>query len=245
VRFLSSSPSLANEDRLIIHFHGGGFICQTSFAHQNYTRQWALDQRLCPVLSVDYRLAPESRYPGAADDCFAVYKWVVENEAEVRQRLGYYPKTILLGGDSAGGNLSAAVCIKAIQEKFRRPDGLLLVYPASSINFAKFTPSSLLCQIDRLVPTGFLLTCGMSYVPDPANPEPMETDPVLCPAVANDDILLQFPPTRFMLGGHDPLLDDSIRLAAKLERLNRDVKVRIYEEMGHGFLSFDSPRKFH
>eukprot|EP00475_Leptophrys_vorax_P039697 TRINITY_DN7207_c0_g1_i2.p1 TRINITY_DN7207_c0_g1~~TRINITY_DN7207_c0_g1_i2.p1 ORF type:complete len:607 (+),score=147.22 TRINITY_DN7207_c0_g1_i2:293-2113(+) len=240
VRFLSSSAINSNRSRLVIHFHGGGFVCQTSFSHQNYTRQWALDPQLdSPVLSVDYRLAPDTRYPGAPDDCFAVYRWVVENEDQVRQRLGYYPKTILLAGDSAGGNLAAAVCIKAIQQEMRKPDGLLLAYPALSISL-KFTPSSLLCQVDRLVPTGFLLVCALSYVPDPANQGLSESDPVLCPVVADENILVQFPPTRFQVGCQDPLLDASVRLASKLHQLNRDVKLKLYEELGHGFLSFDS-----
>jgi acetyl esterase/lipase len=243
VRFLSRSVSNENEDSLIIHFHGGGFMTQTSFAHQMYTRQWALDQRLCPVLSVDYRLAPDHRYPAAPDDCFAVFKWVVENEEEVRQKLGYHPKKIFLGGDSAGGTLSGSVCIRAILENFKKPDGLLLVYPATTVDFAKFTPSSLLSQVDRLVPTGFIITCGLTYAADPSDKSKYDTDPVLCLDAAGDDILSQFPPTRFMLGAMDPLIDGSIRMAAKLERLGKNVKARVYEEHGHGFLSFDSPRK--
>jgi hypothetical protein len=75
---------------LVIHFHGGGFIGQTSFFHQTYTRQWANSIGV-PILSVDYRLAPEHHFPAAVEDCWSVYQWARNNFA---RKYGYEPERI-------------------------------------------------------------------------------------------------------------------------------------------------------
>ena len=65
----------------IIHFHGGGFVCQDSSAHQNYTRKWAI-QLGVPVFSVDYRLAPKDPFPAPVNDCYQAYVWLVTQAKE-------------------------------------------------------------------------------------------------------------------------------------------------------------------
>jgi acetyl esterase/lipase len=199
VRFLASKYIDPGCESIILHLHGGGFICQTSFSHQNYTRQWARDEKLkSPVLSVDYRLAPDYRYPIPLNDCLSVYKWLVENEDEVRSKLGLKISKIVIAGDSAGGNLAAAIAVHCIMNGYRKPDGLLLAYPALQIAI-KFTPSNLMSQKDLLVPVGFLLTCALSYIPDPRKLDDTLKDPCLCPAVSSDDILQEFPVQEFSL----------------------------------------------
>jgi acetyl esterase/lipase len=243
VRFLASKHIDPGCDSIILHLHGGGFICQTSFSHQNYTRQWARDQDVnAPVLSVDYRLAPDYRYPIPLNDCLSVYKWLVENHDEVYSRIGLRFSKIVIAGDSAGGNLAAAIAVHCILNKYRKPDGLLLAYPALQIAI-RFSPSNLMSQKDRLVPVRFLINCALSYIPDPYNMDDTLRDPCLCPAVSSDDVLGEFPTTRILVGDQDPLADESVRLAYRLNCLKRNVKIKVYKGLGHGFLSFDSPRK--
>ena len=90
---------------IIIHIHGGGFVTMSSDHHQTYTRQWVKDIGI-PVFMISYRLSPECRYPGALDDCWQAYNWIVEY---CKDALGIEPEKIFLSGDSAGGNLVVAL----------------------------------------------------------------------------------------------------------------------------------------
>ena len=112
-------------DSIIIHYHGGGFVAMSSKSHQHYTRQWANTTGF-PVFSVDYRLAPEAKYPDQLDDAWQAYVWIV---TQAEEQLAITPRHIILAGDSAGGNLCLVVCLRAIQTHFRLPDGLCLAYP--------------------------------------------------------------------------------------------------------------------
>lgn len=234
-RFIACDKNSMNKECLVIHFHGGGFIGQTSYAHQTYTRQWANLTKL-PILSVDYRLAPKHPYPAAVFDCWAVYKWAWEHGSEF---FGFTPRQIILTGDSAGGNLATSITAKSIMENFPRPKGLFIAYPALALENT-FSPSTMLANADRLVPPGFLLTCRDAYVPHGIE---ISKEPLMCPLYLDDEILVKFPPTRIAVGELDPLADQSVRMTNRLHGLGKDVHLKIYEAFGHGFLSFDSPRK--
>lgn len=231
VRYLSSSPE-NHESSLILHFHGGGFICHTSFSHQTYTRQWANETGV-PVLSIDYRTAPESQFPAALDDAWSVYLWLVQGDT--KYQLGYTPERIVIAGDSAGGNLAVAVTIRAIERGVKAPYGLQLMYPALSLE-RTFSPSLLLTLKDRLVPVGFIETCRLAYVPLGADMR----DPMISPLFVSDNVLKSFPPTNLMVGSLDPLMDQSIVFAHRLECVGVKYSLSIYEGMLHGFLNLDS-----
>jgi hormone-sensitive lipase len=98
-----------------------------------------------PVFSVDYRLAPKDQFPAALNDVWQVYHWLI-NQAE--SQMGIKPEKIVLIGDSAGGNLVAAVTNMAIERGFRIPDGLVMCYPALCLSKVRFTPSVLLAVDD-------------------------------------------------------------------------------------------------
>ncbi|XP_037120479.1 lipase, hormone-sensitive a [Syngnathus acus] len=142
---------------LLIHFHGGGFVAQTSKSHENYLRSWS--KRLnVPVLSVDYSLSPEAPFPRALEECFYAYCWALKN----CRLLGSTAELVCLAGDSAGGNLCITVSMKAMTCGIRVPDGIMAAYPATLLT-TDASPSRLLTLIDPLLPFGALSKCLNAY----------------------------------------------------------------------------------
>lgn len=206
----------------------------SSFSHENYTRRWSKKLRT-PILSVDYRLAPDYVFPVPFNDSYRAYLWAI---SQVEEQLGYTPKKVILVGDSAGGNHAAAVTIKAIMDKKRIPDGLLLAYPAADLR-RKFSPSMLVAFSDRLLPYVFAEACMAAYLgPDKEQAHILAQNPLVSPNMASSEILKQFPPTRIVVGDKDPIMDQSISFGHHLAREGVDVKIKIYPGMPHGFLSF-------
>ena len=243
-----SSPLLSNllqtpsedvdgNDVLLIHFHGGGFIALSSFSHENYTRIWARDVKGLTILSADYRLAPDFSFPYAFNDAYRTYKYAVET---CERNFGFKPRKILLAGDSAGGNLACSVTVRAIQDNYRVPDGILLIYPVVDMR-RKFSPSLMWSVNDRIVPFVFLECCMNAYLGAPEQAKITSLDTRCSPALAGDDILKRMPPTRIVVGDCDPLMDQSIRFAHHLARLKVDVQCKIFQAMPHGFCSFIWP----
>uniref|UniRef100_A0A1X7TZZ6 Hormone-sensitive lipase n=1 Tax=Amphimedon queenslandica TaxID=400682 RepID=A0A1X7TZZ6_AMPQE len=150
-------PTVPPSTGLIIHFHGGGFVAQSSKSHEFYLRWWSKELD-CPILSVDYSLAPEAPYPRAVDECIFVYAWALNNLAF----LGTTGERIILAGDSAGGYFSIVTAMKAKQLKLRLPDQVFAYYPATLISSA-VSPSRFLSLMDPLLPIGILLSCLQAY----------------------------------------------------------------------------------
>jgi len=128
--------SLSRCSRLILHFPGGGFVAQTPHHHSDYLSYWAnlLD---LPVLSVNYRKAPAHPFPDGLNDCFEVYKQLIVSNGKCigmnsdhRDGDGTEKIQIALVGDSAGGNLAAAVTLKSIVDSISLPIGVHLIYPS-------------------------------------------------------------------------------------------------------------------
>ena len=225
-------PNVLECEKLILHIHGGGFISMTSRSHQNYTRRWAVDVG-CPVVSVDYRLAPDAPYPAALDDVWQTYMWLREN---AEKELGLGTKKIVIAGDSAGGNLAIGCVVKALMEGVQPPDGLFLAYPALSLSITRFTPSFLYALDDLILHHTFLKLCLKSYVADPSlRPD---IDPFLSPIVLSPGLLSKFPPVRIIVGSKDPLHDDCWRLTESLQQAGANVKLVVFEGFTHGALNF-------
>lgn len=108
----------------LVYFHGGAFALQSAPCHKKLSCSYALNTP-CKVVSVDYRLLPENTFPIGLEDCFAAYRWVLENAAQ----LGISPNRIAVGGDSAGGALSAGVCLLARDRGIPVPCFQMLIYP--------------------------------------------------------------------------------------------------------------------
>lgn len=206
----------------LVYFHGGGWVIGDLDSHDGLCRRLA-HLVGCRVFSVDYRLAPEHRFPTAADDCDAAYSWVLENAAE----LGVDPARLAAGGDSAGGNLTAVLCVRRKAHGLPLPRVQLLIYPVT--DFAFDTESYEQCS------NGFFLSRGMMewfrghYVPDEAD----WTNPLASPLRADD--LSGHPPAVLATAGFDPLRDEGAAYGDKLRAAGVEVESREYSSMIHGF----------
>ncbi|KAM5297843.1 hormone-sensitive lipase isoform 1-T1 [Glossophaga mutica] len=155
---LRSRPQQASRSpSLVVHFHGGGFVAQTSKSHEPYLKTWAQELGV-PILSIDYSLAPEAPFPRALEECFYAYCWAIKHCA----LLGSTGERICLAGDSAGGNLCFTVSLRAAAYGVRVPDGIMAAYPATMLQ-STASPSRLLSLMDPLLPLSVLTKCVSAY----------------------------------------------------------------------------------
>ena len=204
---------------LLIWFHGGGWVIGSpdlSLAETDRLASLADTQ----VLSLDYRMAPEHAFPAAYDDAVASVAWAIEHADE----LGIDPTRISVGGDSAGGNLAAAV-----GQHYRAVlRGQLLVYPA--VDLARESDAS------KLYADGYLLnTPTMSWFAEQYIGDQDRTDVRVSPLRASDDVIAALPPTHVVVAEFDPLRDDGFDYAKRLEANGVRVTVDHHADQRHGF----------
>ena len=216
------APSRERPLPALVYFHGGGWVIGNLRTHDAVCRALTNSAR-CITVSVDYRLAPEHRFPAALEDCYAAANWVAENA----DRLGVDPARVAVGGDSAGGNLAACVALMARERRAPSLVFQLLVYPVT--DDAMDTPSY------QAFAEGFFLTrpdmewFWNHYAPDKADRESR----FACPAKATD--LRGLPPAMIITAEFDPLRDEGERYAARLSAAGVPVTLRRYDGMVHGF----------
>lgn len=206
---------------VIAYWHGGGFVVADLDVYDASPRALA-DEADAIVVSLDYRRAPENKFPAAHDDAFAGYQWVVKNAAS----FGGDPKRIAVAGESAGGNLAANVSILARDKNVALPVHQLLVYPVaqtdthteSYVEWANAKP------LDKASMEWFV----KHYTSKPAD----LADARLNLVSAKLDRL---PPTTIVLAEIDPLRSDGEMLAEKLKAAGVDVTTKTYEGVTHEF----------
>jgi acetyl esterase len=209
---------------LLLYFHGGGFVVGDLETHDNVCRFLAR-QAGVRVLAVDYRLAPEHRFPAAIEDALAAFRFAVEHAAE----LGIDPARVAVGGDSAGGNLAAGVARLASGGEDSAPALQLLFYPW--LDLARKRDSY------RLFGDGFYLTEAdldwykHHYVAD----ERDALDPRCSPLIAED--LAGVAPAYIATAGFDPLRDEGEEYAARLRAAGVRVALRRHAGLIHGFVN--------
>lgn len=207
---------------LLVFLHGGGWVVCDLDTHDACCRFLARQAEL-NVLSVGYRLAPEHRFPAAVDDCFAAFRWAAENAA----RLGSDSSRVAVGGDSAGGNLSAVIAQLAARGAGPQPALQLLLYPVTDLSTKHASY--------RLFSKGFFLTEQQMdwyrghYLPD----EAAALDPRASPLLASD--VSGLAPAHIVTAGFDPLRDEGERYARRLEAAGVPVTLRRYDGLIHGF----------
>jgi acetyl esterase len=210
---------------VVAFFHGGGWVIMGIDTHDGICRRLA-DASGAIVVSVEYRLAPEHRYPAALDDCFAATQWLAEHAAEV----GGDPTRLAVAGDSAGGNLAATVALRA-RVNGPRLAAQLLVYPVCDA--ARDTDSY------RDNSEGYLLTeRDMAWFWDCyLGPEGDPADPFASPSRAAD--LAGLPPALVVTAEYDPLRDEGEAYARHLDGFDVPVELHRFDGMIHGFLGME------
>ena len=208
----------------LVYFHGGGWVIGDLDSHDSICRHLANAAR-CAVFSVDYRLAPEHKFPAAVEDCFAATSWVATEAAA----LAIDRERIAVGGDSAGGNLAAVVSLLARDRGTPRLSYQLLLYPAAEASMAH--PS-----IARFA-EGFLLTRATMqwfydcYLRSPADIEDWRASPLRAADLSG------VVPALVLTAGFDPLCDEGEAYARRLQEHGVAVTYRHYPDQIHGFLS--------
>ncbi len=210
---------------LIVYFHmGGGVIGDLDTCHA-WCAMLAIGAQT-PVLSVDYRLAPQHVFPAGLNDCIAAYKWGVANA----QRFGAPANKAAVGGDSMGGNFSAIISQLMKREGGPLPALQLLIYPAIDISkdyrskkaFAKtfsLSQDTMDWFMAQYLPPGFDLT-----------------DLRVSPGQERD--LSGLPPAVVITAGHDPLSDEGDEYAARLNAAGVPVVHKRYDSLAHAFTAF-------
>jgi len=207
----------------LVFFHGGGWTIGDLDTHDVLCRSLAAGAR-CAVFSVEYRLAPESPFPAAVEDCVSATRFVAENHAMLKVD----SNRVAVGGDSAGGNLAAVVALQARDARAPALCFQLLIYPATDQNL----------DTDSLVRNGegYLLTRSLMerfrgyYLPRAADYADWRASPALAKSHAG------LPPAFVLTAGFDPLLDEGKQYAELLARAGVEVAYRDYPDMIHGFI---------
>lgn len=216
----------------LVYFHGGGWTVGSIDTHDKVCRRIAARSN-CAVVSVDYRLAPEHPMPAQAEDALGALDWIASNGAQLR----IDESRLAVGGDSAGGNLSA-VCALAWRDRPVPLRGQVLLYPSLDLRPSEKYPSRMrnagIPPLTHDVLSWFLANC----LPDPQrDPEGLATitaDWRVSPAATPD--LTGSISTLLLLADADPLLDEGRRFADRLEAAGVDVTRRTFPGMIHGFM---------
>lgn len=207
-----------------MYFHGGGFVLGNLEICDSFSRALA-NRTGCQVVAVNYQKAPEHKYPTALDDCYAVTQWVVDNAA----LFGVDPARVGIVGDSSGGNLAAAVTLRARDEGGPTFLHQVLIYPAVQYG-AWDSPSAHENAEGYSLERAGIEYFWKHYVRDEADGEAPYCSPL---RAANHTGL---PPALIVCAEYDPLRDDGVAYAGKLRSAGVDAKLSVYEGMIHGFL---------
>jgi acetyl esterase len=208
----------------LVYFHGGGWVIGDLDTHDSLCRHLANAAR-CVVVSVDYRLAPEDKFPAAVEDCYAATSWL----AEAGGGLGIDSERIAVGGDSAGGNLAAVVCLIARDRGTPKICYQVLLYPAVE---CAMTHSS-----HERFAEGFLLTRStMRWFYDHYLRRPGDVADWRASPLRADD-LSGLPPALVLTAGNDVLGDEGQAYARRLQEHGVAVEFRHYPDQIHGFLT--------
>ncbi|GAA4547025.1 alpha/beta hydrolase [Amycolatopsis samaneae] len=214
-------------DGVYLHLHGGGWAFGSADGQDE--RLWGLAVRArLAVVSVDYRLAPEHPFPAGPDDCEAAARWLVRHAAAE-----FGTERLLIGGESAGAHLSVLTLLRlrdrhGVTGAFRSAHLLFGAYDLSMTpSQRRFGSRPLLSNTDSLRGGYELCTPGLT--------EEQRRDPEISPLFAD---LTGLPPARIAVGTEDPLLDDSLFLAARWQAAGAPVRLDVVAGAMHGFTLF-------
>jgi acetyl esterase len=207
----------------VAYFHGGGWVQGDLETHHGLCARLARHAGAL-VVAVDYRLAPEHKFPAAVDDCLAAYRWLRERGPDI----GADPARVAVAGDSAGGNLSAVVSQLAAGGT-PLPTCQVLVYPA--VDFSLDTDSHRDLADGHVIPRDRIAWYTEQYLRSDADKADVRASPLRAPSLAGQ------PPTLIVTAGFDPLRDEGRAYGDRLREADVDVVYREYPGQIHAFVS--------
>jgi len=217
----------ANPDKILIYIHGGGWATENINTY-NKTCKNLSEHCKCTVIAIDYGLSPENKFPKAVKECYIVTQSILRK----MKRQG---KQVILIGDSAGGNLTAAVSLMCRDRKALMPDKQILIYPAT---YYDYTPSSPFKSVHENG-TDYLLTSKRmnEYISLYASSKKNFTNPYFSPLCAKD--FSNQPDTLIITAQYDPLRDEGEYYGKKLSLAGNYVKIVRMKDVMHGFFVID------
>jgi acetyl esterase/lipase len=215
------SPANAPLDKAVLYFHGGGFRIGSVASHRDLIARIARASG-CRVLAINYRLAPEHRFPAALDDALAAYGWMLDR--------GLKPDNIAFAGDSAGGNIALAAMLTLRERALPLPVSAVLMSPWTDL---AATGASYLtrAEADPIHQRPMILALAKNYLGGQGDP----CDPLVSPLYAD---LRGLPPLLIQVGDRETVLDDSIVFADKARAAGIDVSLEVWDGMIHVFQMF-------
>ncbi len=215
------TPAGSGPFPLVVYFHGGGFVIATMDTYDASARALA-NATGAIVVSVQYRKAPEHKFPAAHDDALAAYAWVVKNGAELNGNVA----RVAVAGESAGGNLALATAIGAREKQLPLPVAILAVYPIAGTDTD--TPSYEAQANAKPLNRPMMQWFFSHYMRTPADAQDVRLN-----LMAAD--LAGLPPTTIITAQFDPLHSDGTMLASRLEAAGVSVRLRHFEGVAHEF----------
>ncbi|MGW3512471.1 alpha/beta hydrolase [Streptomyces sp. NPDC000994] len=220
------TPVEADSYGVLVYLHGGAFFLGSLETHDHVARSLAKETGL-KVVSVGYRLAPEAAFPAGLDDCYAVVRWVAEEDTD----LAWDGTTLAVAGDSSGGTFAAAVAARAHDDGFDRITHQILYYPSLDLDFdVDRYPSLRENAVGYGLETAGLKPFNAFYLDSGADP----ADPLVSPIKRTD--LTGLPPALVVTAEHDPMRDEGELYGERLREAGVEATVSRYEGAGHGFV---------
>ena len=215
------TPEGAGPFPVVVYYHGGGWVIANKDVYDGGARGLA-KQANAVVVSVDYRLAPEAKFPAQHDDALAAYRWVLANAASIKGD----PKRVALAGESAGGNLAVATAVAARDANLQKPVAVISVYPIAQ-------PDTTTASYDTYAAAKPLSRPMMGWFAKHTVRTPADLQDARINLVKAN--LANLPPVTIINAEIDPLRDDGAQLEQALKAANVPVERRLYDGVAHEF----------
>jgi acetyl esterase len=210
---------------VIVYLHGGGWVIGAIDESDTLARKLA-ERTSCAVVLVDYRLAPEHRYPTAVDDSYAALEWTSAHLVEIAGRDDI---PLIVAGDSAGGNLAAVMALRARDRNGPKIALQVLIYPVTDVDFDR--PSYVDPENQLILTRDAMIWFWDHYTPDPARRVEPDASPLRAESLAG------LPPAVVLTAQHDPLRDEGEAYAERLAEAGVTVDFKRHAGQTHGFFT--------
>ncbi len=219
VRITQFTPPSPCED-IFIYIHGGGWVIPASGKHLAWAKRISHMSNMM-VMSVDYRLSPEHAFPAALNDCITAYQYA---RTQTKGR-------VIVGGDSAGGNMAAAIALYCADHNIPMPDKVVCLSTYCDHHFENYPSMHELGIGNPYVEMSVIGFIRAFYVPNPSDWK----NPYASPIYGKLNVM---PPTCVVVGMDDPLRDDNLAFAHKLKEAGVDVTLLKFDKMPHSFFTY-------